>query len=88
MKHFIFREFRIIDDDRNNSLSFEEFSKGCDDFGAHLTKEEKRQIFDQVDIDKSGQLSFDEFLLALRVHFALFFVYVELMCLFCKLILN
>jgi Ca2+-binding EF-hand superfamily protein len=60
------REFKIMDDDGNRSLSFEEFSKGCDDFGAHLTKEEKRQIFDKVDTDKSGTLSYDEFLLALR----------------------
>ncbi|CAH8493809.1 unnamed protein product [Dicrocoelium dendriticum] len=60
------RQFRIIDDDGDKKLEFREFFKGCRDFGTELTKEEAREIFETIDIDKSGTVDFEEFLKALR----------------------
>ncbi|CAH8652863.1 unnamed protein product [Schistosoma rodhaini] len=63
------RQFRIIDDDGNKKLDFKEFSKGCKDFGVDLSKEEVKEIFDEIDTDQSGFIDFDEFLISLRVRF-------------------
>ncbi|XP_062509594.1 calcyphosin-like protein [Corticium candelabrum] len=60
------RLFRNMDDDRSRSLSFEEFSKGCHDYGLDFTVEEVNAAFRQVDRDGSGTLDFEEFLRALR----------------------
>ncbi|KAF6769011.1 hypothetical protein AHF37_12815 [Paragonimus kellicotti] len=60
------RQFRIIDDDGDKKLSFKEFCKGCNDFGANLTKEEITEIFQSIDKDGSGSVDFEEFLKALR----------------------
>ena len=60
------RQFKIIDDDGSKSLDIKEFTKGCHDFGADLTKDEIKQIFDRIDRDGSGSLDFDEFLESLR----------------------
>ncbi|CAH8870619.1 unnamed protein product [Trichobilharzia szidati] len=62
----ISRQFRIIDDDGNKKLDFKEFSKGCRDFGVDLTKDEIKEIFDEIDTDQSGFIDFDEFLVSLR----------------------
>ena len=43
-----------------------EFYKGCNDFGAGLSKKEMDTIFDRIDRDGSGSLDFNEFLEALR----------------------
>ena len=63
----IFSQFRIIDDNSNKLLDRNEFSKGCRDFGAKLTKEEVEEIFSLIDRDGSGEIDFDEFLESLRV---------------------
>ncbi|KAH8863128.1 Calcyphosin-like protein isoform 1 [Schistosoma japonicum] len=60
------RQFRVIDDDGNKKLDFKEFSKGCRDFGVDLSKEEIKEIFDEIDTDQSGFIDFDEFLMSLR----------------------
>ncbi|CAH8634958.1 unnamed protein product [Schistosoma margrebowiei] len=60
------RQFRIIDDDGNKKLDFKEFSKGCRDFGVDLSKDEIKEIFDEIDTDQSGFIDFDEFLMSLR----------------------
>lgn len=64
---FYSRQFRIFDDDGNRFLDLREFTKGCADFGADLTKEEVKEIFELLDKDGSGHIDFDEFLEALRV---------------------
>ncbi|EDQ93062.1 uncharacterized protein MONBRDRAFT_13937 [Monosiga brevicollis MX1] len=61
------RTFKIFDDDGNNQLSFEEFSKGLHDYGVYLDSDVVRRVFDRFDANKDGSLSFDEFLKALRV---------------------
>ncbi|RTG80103.1 uncharacterized protein DC041_0010468 [Schistosoma bovis] len=61
------RQFRIIDDDGNKKLDFKEFSKGCKDFGVDLSKDEIKEIFDEIDADQSGFIDFDEFLMSLRI---------------------
>jgi hypothetical protein len=61
------RVFRIMDDDGNRKLDFNEFKKGIHDYGLNLEPEEIRELFNHFDTDKSGSLDFDEFLKALRV---------------------
>ncbi|VDM31253.1 unnamed protein product [Hydatigera taeniaeformis] len=60
------RQFRVVDDDGNKSLSLQEFEKGCHDFKVGLTKEEIDELFAGIDRDGSGSINFDEFLEALR----------------------
>ncbi|VUZ43423.1 unnamed protein product [Hymenolepis diminuta] len=60
------RQFRIIDDNGDKKLDMREFTKGCQDFGIDLTKEEIREVFEHLDKDGSGHIDFDEFLEALR----------------------
>jgi Ca2+-binding EF-hand superfamily protein len=59
--------FRIIDDDGGRSLSMDEFIKGCHDFGATLGKNELTALFKSMDVNDSGTIDFEEFLIALRV---------------------
>ena len=56
-----------MDDDRSNSLNFNEFKKGIHDYGCDMTKEEVQEMFTSIDRDGSGTLDFEEFLQALRV---------------------
>lgn len=60
------RTFRIMDDDNNKRLNFQEFFKGLNDYGIHVDKEEAQVIFRQLDKDNSGAIDFEEFLQALR----------------------
>ncbi|KAJ8011473.1 hypothetical protein DPEC_G00058580 [Dallia pectoralis] len=60
------RTFRIMDDDGNKSLDLLEFTKGLENFGLVLSKEEAQQIFTLCDKDGSGSINFDEFLEDLR----------------------
>jgi Ca2+-binding EF-hand superfamily protein len=63
-----FRTFRIYDDDRSNSLSFEEFAKGLHDYGVSgLTQDETMGLFRYFDKDGGGTINFDEFMRAIRV---------------------
>ena len=65
--HLDFRTFRIYDDDRSRSLSYEEFTEGLHDYGIHLKKSEYQLLFTTFDRDGSGSLDFDEFLFYVRV---------------------
>ncbi len=56
-----------MDDNRNRKLDLDEFKTGLQDYGLHFTKEETRDLFNAFDVDKSGQIDFDEFLDKLRV---------------------
>ncbi|VDP84231.1 unnamed protein product [Echinostoma caproni] len=61
------RQFRIMDDDGNKQIDYREFVKGCRDFGADLTADEVREIFQTIDKNNSGSIDFEEFLRAVRV---------------------
>ncbi|XP_061168100.1 calcyphosin-like protein isoform X2 [Saccostrea echinata] len=60
------RTFRIMDDNADLSLNFQEFKKGIHDYGLVMDKDTIQSLFDKLDKDHSGSLSFDEFLEALR----------------------
>uniref|UniRef100_A0A1I7YGF1 Calcyphosin-like protein n=2 Tax=Steinernema glaseri TaxID=37863 RepID=A0A1I7YGF1_9BILA len=60
------RSFRIMDDNENRSLDLAEFTKGVHDFGVKIKDSDIKSLFESLDKDKSGSISFDEFLIALR----------------------
>lgn len=62
-----FRSFRIHDDDGNKKLNREEFIEMIHNYGLKMDKKEISDLFDKFDTDKTGTISFDEFLIALRV---------------------
>ena len=59
--------FRIMDDNGSRTLDREELLKGLYDYGLKFTKAEVIQMITDLDKDGSGHVSFNEFLLALRV---------------------
>jgi len=52
------REFRSLDKDKSGGLSFEEFSEG--QFFAKLPEEKRRQIFNRMDTDGSGEITAED----------------------------
>jgi len=60
------RQFKIMDDDRSKTLSYDEFRKGIHDFGLAVTDEESKNIFAAFDADGTGSIGFEEFLAKLR----------------------
>lgn len=63
------RTFRLCDDNGNKQLNMEEFKWGFEDYGVHLKDDELRTLFNAFDKDGSGQISFDEFLVRIRVRY-------------------
>lgn len=55
-----------MDDDNSKSVSFKEFSKAIKEHTLSWTPEQVKLIFDYFDSDKSGEISFDEFLIGVR----------------------
>jgi len=60
------RTFRIMDDDGNKKIDFQEFKRGLRDYGVDLEPDEITDMYSRMDRDGSGSLDFDEFLMALR----------------------
>ena len=60
------RMFKAMDRNRNNSLSPVEFKYAMRDYGLQLSEIEVTQIVKHFDSNKDGQISFDEFLRAIR----------------------
>jgi len=58
--------FRAMDRNRNGSLSPVEFKYAMRDYGLNFSEIEVTQIVKHFDSNKDGQLSFDEFLRAIR----------------------
>lgn len=50
-------------------LDREELKNGLQEYGLSMSKDEQDQLFTHFDKDGSGSISFDEFLLALRVSY-------------------
>ncbi|KAH7970632.1 hypothetical protein HPB49_012779 [Dermacentor silvarum] len=61
------RQFRIMDDSGDKKLDMEEFKKGLQDFKVFLSPSEVDALFKDLDKDGNGTISFNEFLIALRV---------------------
>ncbi|KAG8454848.1 hypothetical protein GDO86_001171 [Hymenochirus boettgeri] len=60
------RAFRIMDDNRSNSLDLEEFSKGLQNYGVSLQPSEVLDLFHLFDKNGNGTINFDEFLNSVR----------------------
>ncbi|BFZ17040.1 hypothetical protein BsWGS_20079 [Bradybaena similaris] len=60
------RHFRIMDDDENKKLSFDEFTKGIREVGVVLQKEQELELFKLFDRNGEGTVDFDEFLRAVQ----------------------
>ena len=57
--------FKAIDKNGDGKLSKEEIMEGYGKyFGKHMEKEDIEQMFDSVDIDKSGFIDYSEFVIA------------------------
>jgi len=56
-----------MDDDGSRSLDIREFTKGMNDYGMMMEKDEIQDLFSRFDADGSGTIDFDEFLKHLRV---------------------
>ena len=67
------RKFRIMDDDGSKSLNLAEFKKGMKECSLNLTEQQLNSLFAFFDKDRSGTISFDEFIVGIRV--SLFIVF-------------
>lgn len=56
-----------MDDDGNKKLNIEEFTKGLEESGLDVSEDEAKEIFDKFDTDGDGNVSVDEFIVAIRV---------------------
>ena len=61
-------------------LDYEELKNGVKDYGLNLSKAELDELFACFDKDNSGSISFDEFILALRVANQLLFIHISTLC--------
>ena len=59
--------FRFYDDNGDKGLDLEEFTEGIRDYRLDYSMQEIRALFAAFDTDGSGKISFDEFLVKLRV---------------------
>jgi len=60
------RLFRNMDDDNSKSINFPEFSKVCNEFRMDLPVSDVRLLFNYIDINKNGEIDYDEFLRIVR----------------------
>ena len=56
-----------MDTDGNKQLNLRELSDGLEDCGLKLSSEEISMMFQKLDIDESGGVNVDEFIVAVRV---------------------
>ncbi|GBG31649.1 Calcium-dependent protein kinase [Hondaea fermentalgiana] len=64
--HTLGRVLRIMDDSGDKSLDRDELKYGLEDYGVKCSAAECEDLFAFLDKDKSGKISFDEFLVGLR----------------------
>jgi len=55
-----------MDDNNSRTLDFREFAKAMRDYRVGLDDLDLRLVFNQIDRDRSGEISYDEFLRAIR----------------------
>jgi phage protein U len=61
------RRFKSIDDDGSNSISQMEFRKALKESGLDFTEPEIVELFNIFDVDKSGSIGLNEFLVRIQV---------------------
>jgi len=61
------RTFRRLDENGDKRIDFVEFESTLNDHGVDADSATKRQCFEEMDLDGSGAINFDEFLIAMRV---------------------
>ena len=61
------RCFRVHDSDGNGSFSLPEFKNAVKAFGLELSRSEMTALFKHFDVDRSGDISFNEFLSGIKV---------------------
>ncbi|MES1903223.1 MAG: hypothetical protein MHPSP_002777 [Paramarteilia canceri] len=55
------RSFRVISE--NGKLNYQDFKDGMRNFGVTLTVDQLKSLFNQFDVDRSGYIDLDEFML-------------------------
>lgn len=60
------RQFKIMDDNNSRSLDKYEFTKAMTDYMLGFTEGEIQKLFGYFDVDRSGDIQFDEFIRAIR----------------------
>lgn len=60
------RTFKLLDNDGNKQLNKEELTEGLAEYGLKLSEEEINVIMEKLDTDGSGEISLDEFIVAIR----------------------
>lgn len=58
--------FNTLDEDGGGAIGLEELEKPLIGLGFATSREEVKTMMDSVDVDGSGQLEFDEFLLIIK----------------------
>lgn len=61
------KQFKIMDDDRSMDLDQYEFKKAIKDFRVGVSDRDADRLFNIFDRDRSGKISYDEFLRSVRV---------------------
>jgi Ca2+-binding EF-hand superfamily protein len=56
-----------MDDDRSMDLDIYEFKKAIKDFRVGVTERDAERLYNIFDRDRSGKISYDEFLRTVRV---------------------
>ena len=56
-----------MDDDRSMDLDLYEFKKAIKDFRVNVNDRDQERLFNIFDRDRSGKISYDEFLRTVRV---------------------
>ena len=51
-----------MDDNNTNSIGVDEFEMMLDALGCDIDEDEVKEVFDEVDVDHSGAITFSEFL--------------------------
>lgn len=60
------RQFKIMDDNRSQSLDEYEFTKGMKDYGLGFTNSEIKALFQAFDSNRNGEVEYNEFLRHIR----------------------
>ena len=63
----LYRAFKRLDKDGDNLLSFSEFQVGIQRVGVSVTPEIEKKCFELIDVDNTGHINNDEFMIALQV---------------------